>query len=118
MGTYIILAVMVLIILYSVISSVKHFKGEGGCCGGGDSEREIRPARLDHVIKIRTMSIQGMKCKNCAIRIQNALNSNDHISARVNYKKQTAVIRMDEEVDDSILRNIVQKLGYRVSLII
>ena len=38
MGTVIIIGILAIIVVIAVISSVKHMKGEGGCCGGGRSE--------------------------------------------------------------------------------
>ena len=35
MGTAIIIGILAVIVVIAVISSVKHMKGEGGCCGGG-----------------------------------------------------------------------------------
>ena len=35
MGTVIIIGILAIIVVIAVISSVKHMKGEGGCCGGG-----------------------------------------------------------------------------------
>ena len=33
MGTAIIIGILAVIVVIAVISSVKHMKGEGGCCG-------------------------------------------------------------------------------------
>ena len=38
MGTIIIIAVLVVLVLFAFRGSFAHFKGEGGCCGGGGSE--------------------------------------------------------------------------------
>ena len=35
MGTIIIIAVLVVLVLFAFRGSFAHFKGEGGCCGGG-----------------------------------------------------------------------------------
>ena len=35
MGTAIIIGILAVIVVIAGISSVKHMKGEGGCCGGG-----------------------------------------------------------------------------------
>ena len=44
MGTAIIIGILAIIVVIAVISSVKHMKGEGGCCGGGgDTVSSARP---------------------------------------------------------------------------
>ena len=35
MENYIIIAILVLAVGYGIVSAIKHFKGQGGCCGGG-----------------------------------------------------------------------------------
>ena len=40
MANVIILAVLVVIAVYAVSASRKHFRGEGGCCGGAGTVRE------------------------------------------------------------------------------
>ena len=42
MGNIIIIAGLIVIVAFSLRGSLKHFKGEGGCCGGGDA---IKPKR-------------------------------------------------------------------------
>ena len=34
MENYILIGVIAVIIIIAILSSVKHFKGESGCCGG------------------------------------------------------------------------------------
>lgn len=36
MTNYIIIAILAVIAVVAIRSSIKHFKGQGGCCGGGD----------------------------------------------------------------------------------
>lgn len=71
---YVIIAALAVLVVLAVVSSVKHFKGQGGCCGGGG---EIRPARnkLDGpVVTVMTVGIDGMKCEHCRNSIERALN--------------------------------------------
>ena len=38
MGTIIIIAVLVVLVLFAFRGSFAHFKGEGGCCGGDNDK--------------------------------------------------------------------------------
>ncbi len=38
MGTYMICGILIIVIVAALLGSRKHFKGEGGCCGGGGHE--------------------------------------------------------------------------------
>lgn len=42
MGNAIIIGILIVVIWRALVSSVKHFKGKRGCCGGGDSIEEYK----------------------------------------------------------------------------
>ena len=113
-STIIIIIILAVILFFAIKNSIPHFRGEGGCCGGGGREKKIKPAKLDKVISTKTVKIEGMRCENCNIRVQNALNRVEGINAKVNGEKNEALIQMGREVDDGEIREIIEKLGYRV----
>lgn len=113
MADKIIIAVIIVLVLVGIRSGVKHFKGEGGCCGGGSSVK-VKRKKLKNVIKQRTAVIEGMKCENCKNRVESRLNELAGVSARVNLKEKTAVISMEEEVSDERIRKIIENAGYQV----
>lgn len=117
MGTVIIVIILVVIVAAAVASSAGHFKGEGGCCGGG-GDVKIKGDKLKEVVAVKTISIEGMSCKNCAWRVQNALNSLGQVNARVNLGKNEAVIKLGREVSDDELKACVEKAGYTVREIV
>ena len=47
MGTYMICGILVIVVIGGVAGIQKHFKGEGGCCGGG-GDVKIKPKALRH----------------------------------------------------------------------
>ena len=71
-ATIIICVVIAAICIFAVISYRKKLKN--GCCGGGGDEvKHVKPQDTnvndyDHVYR---MDIEGMHCKNCAMRIEN-----------------------------------------------
>lgn len=38
----IIISILLIFVIIGICSSIKHFKGEGGCCGGGSSVKVKR----------------------------------------------------------------------------
>ena len=75
----VILILLVALIALGGISAVlKRAKGES-CCGGGATDVKIGPSDKNkkNYRYSASCTIGGMKCKNCAARIQNALNSLD-----------------------------------------
>ena len=111
----IIIAILVAVIILSIKSMIPHFKGEGACCGGGSGVKLVKSKRLDKVIAVKTISIEGMTCDHCMARIHNALNSIDGVSAKVNRAKGQATVKLDRKIDEDKLRNAVTDLGYKVT---
>ena len=63
----------------------------------------------------KTMTISGMTCSYCYVRVENALNSLAGVSARVDVAAKTASVQCDPSVDDSTLIRAVQQAGYNVT---
>ena len=112
----VIIAVLILILAIAIRGTVKHFKGEGACCGGGGSKRKaVKPKKLDKVVSVKIVKIDGMTCKNCVARVQNALNSVDGISAKVSLGPKTANVKLGRDIADSEISDIISNLGYTVT---
>ena len=118
MGDAIIMVVILIVLIFAVKGSLKHFKGEGACCGGGSgSVKPKRPKRktLDGpVIGRRTIRISGMHCQNCVNSVTNALNAIDGVSAKVNLKDNSAEVSYDRPVDVADLKQAVERAGFKV----
>lgn len=112
-GTIFVICILAVIVVGAVISSAKHFKGDGGCCGGGGSVK-VKGDHIKEVVAVRTIYIEGMHCHNCSDRVQNELNSLGQVNAKVDLKKQHAVVKLGREVSDDELKACVEKAGYTV----
>ena len=117
MGNYIIGAILVIVVLLALHSSLKHFKGEGGCCGGGGDPKPKRKKLDSPVIAQKTLHIEGMHCENCAHRVQRALDALDGAAAKVDLKKHTAAVSLGREIGDAELTAAVQAAGYQVTAV-
>ncbi len=114
----IVLIVVVIIIAAAVKGSIKHFKGEGPCCGGGSGELPPEKKKLDGpVLGKKVIHITGMHCENCANRVTKAINKIDGASAEVNLHKKRAVVSYDRSIADDALRKAVTDAGYQVESI-
>lgn len=112
MENIVIVAVIAAVFVLGIASGRKHFKGEGGCCGGGSVR--IRK-KLTKVIGQKTVVIEGMMCENCESRVERFINEIDGAAARANYKKKVAVVSLEKNVSDEAIRAAVEKAGYRVT---
>lgn len=109
----VLILLVVLFALGGIRAVLKRAKGES-CCSGGASEVKIEPADKNkkNYRYSASCGIGGMKCKNCAARIQNALNSLDGTFAKVDFKKKHAEILLKSENAEETVRKSVSGLGY------
>ena len=115
MSNILAIVVILLIITLAVSGSIKHFKGEGACCGGGSSVVKEPDKKLNNpVIGKRTFIVEGMHCENCRNRVKRAINSIEGASCKVNLKKGRVDIEIDREIDDDVFINAIENLDFHV----
>lgn len=108
----IIILILGFLLFFSVKSTISHFRGEGSCCGGGSRDVKVKTKKLETVVSTKVIKIDGMHCEHCYARVHNTLNSMDGVSAKIRGKKGEAVIRLEKEIDDSVLMKVIDDLGY------
>lgn len=116
MGTAIIVVILVIICILAVKSGMKHMKGEGGCCGGGSDEPE-RKVLEGEVIGQKTVYIEGMHCDHCKNTVERFINQIDGAVAKVNLKKNLAVVSYDRPVNDEDIIRAVKRADFTVTKI-
>ncbi len=117
MGDVVVCLVLLLAIVYAIRSSMSHFKGQGGCCGGGDPAA-VKKEKPENVVEKKVILIEGMKCKNCSDRVENKLNEIEGAAARVSLRRKRAVLYADRKISNSYITEIVEKAGYEVKNIL
>ena len=116
MENIIIIAILSVILLFAILRTVKHLKG-GGCCSSGSTTIRDKKTLTAPILGEKVLTIEGMSCENCEIRVQNALNRLDGILCKVNWRKKTAAVSYIAEISDEQLKETVEKLGYEVTSI-
>ena len=97
----ILILIVAVIAFFAIRFTVKKMQGKAGCCGGGgENSVMVEPKHIEKILGKKEIIIDGMKCKNCSSRIQNALNSLENVNAIVNLKKKK---RKEQFADDSQL---------------
>lgn len=112
MQDLIIIEILVAIVIIGVIYTINHFKGKGGCCGGGNTY--ISKKKIKKVIATKTFIVEGMTCENCVARVLRYVNDIDGVAGKVNLRKKELLISMDREVSDEEIKDAVSKAGYQV----
>jgi copper chaperone CopZ len=110
----IIIVVVLLIFSLSIKGTVSHFKGEGSCCGGGSKDVLVKPAKLNNIISVLIVRIEGMHCEHCYARVHNVLNSIEGVNAKVNGRKGEAIVKLERDMDHKVFEQAITDLGYKV----
>ena len=114
----VIILILVIVLIFTTKSSIKHFKGEGACCGGGSGTvRRPKPKKKKlngPVTAHYTIEISGMHCQNCANGVTRAINAIDGAAAKVSLRKNSADVSCDRDVDKEKLKRAVEDAGYKV----
>lgn len=116
MENTIILAVVAVVLVMALLRFKKHFKG-GGCCGSGGNTIRTKKTLTEPKLGEKILTVEGMTCENCQARVENALNRLEGVACIVNLKKKTATVSYSTEVEDAVLKQTVEKMGYKVTSI-
>ena len=67
----------------------------------------------------KTLNVEGMMCMHCENRVKKALEALDGVvSADVSHEKGTAVVHLEKNVEDSVLKQAVEAQDYKVTGIV
>ncbi|MCR4651526.1 MAG: heavy metal translocating P-type ATPase [Lachnospiraceae bacterium] len=74
-----------------------------------DKDREGEGCKME-----KTVRIEGMMCEHCEARVKKTLESLDNVlGARVSHKDGTAVIEVDGNISEDVVRKAVEDQDYR-----
>ena len=111
--TLLIVVILIIVLIPAITSTWKHMKGEGDCCGG-PKEKPVKKKIDGPKLREITVHIEGMHCQNCKNRIEKHLDELDGVVAKVNLNKKTAVVSVYKEMDDSVIREVIESLDFTV----
>ena len=109
----IIIGVILIAVVFALFRAKKHFAG--GCCGSGSNTIRSHKKLSNPKIGEKRMTVEGMHCKNCQARVENAINRLNDAVCKVDLKKKTAIVSFSKEIPDSVLKETVERLGYKVT---
>ena len=59
----------------------------------------------------KNIVIKGMSCEHCVARATKALNSIDGVEAKVNLKKNNAVVQLAKNVEDQVFKDALEEVN-------
>ena len=119
MTAKLIIIIGILLIAYAVYGTVQKARGKAksSCCGSAET---VRPKRVEdtdesHYPFRYIVTIDGMKCSNCAANVENAINAQGDTWAHVNLGRHRAeVLAKKEKTEDDFVRAL-KGTGYKVA---
>ena len=115
MTNLIIVLILFLVAFLGIRSAVLHFRGQGGCCGGGGYK--IRRKKQKSVLYKKAFSVDGMHCEKCKARVEEIVNDLPGLSGTVDLKKAVLTVSYAKETDDTELLSRLARAGYPASLL-
>ena len=113
MENFIIIGVIAVIAGFGLYSAIKHFKGQGGCCGG--SSYKPKEKKIKNVLYQKTFKVEGMHCDHCKNRVEEVVNDIKGVAGKVNLKKGELCVSYAEDIDDERIKARIEKAGYKVT---
>ena len=114
----VIIIIGALLIAYAVYATVQKARGKAksSCCGGAESVLHKPGADTDesHYPYKYYVSIDGMKCSNCAVNVENAINRSGDTWAHVNLGRKRAEVLSKTEKTEADFVKTLNGTGYRV----
>ncbi|MBQ9197971.1 MAG: heavy-metal-associated domain-containing protein [Clostridia bacterium] len=106
---------LVFLLGFAVLRTVRKARKGGGCCGDiNENEKRQKSSdrnKADYPYEL-TLTIGGMTCENCAVKVENALNALDGVWAKVDIGSHTARIRSKIPPEEQKIRQAVVRAGY------
>ncbi len=113
MENIIIVAIIAVLFGLGIYSTVKYFRGQGGCCGGGSYKPKRK--RLAGVRYQKVFKVDGMHCEHCKNRVEETVNDIQGVAGRVDLKKGMLTVSYAEDVSDDDIRARIERAGYSVT---
>ncbi|MBQ4607432.1 MAG: cation transporter, partial [Clostridia bacterium] len=77
-------------------------------------DKKIKKAKEMKTME-KTMKINGMMCGHCSGRVKKVLEALPEVDeAVVSHESGTAVVKLNKDVSDAVLKKTVEKEGYKV----
>lgn len=117
--TILIVAVIAVLVIVGLKETIKHAKGEGACCGGGNTASDEEPTVIlsGKIVTRMNVYIDGMHCMNCKNSVTRSLQKLDQVSAKVDLKKNMAYVESTRNVGDDEITFAIERLDFKVTRI-
>ena len=111
-GTCLLIAVLIIAAFIVLRTKIKRIGIKRTCCGGHKKEERKEKALKEKPIAEITVRIPDLCCEDCAIRVENAFNRMDGISAKACHHEKRAVLLLSKELTETEIRAVISACGF------
>lgn len=115
----VIIIIGALLIAYAVYATVQKARGKAksSCCGSAESvlPKSVADTDESHYPYKYYVSIDDMKCSNCAVNVENAINRSGDTWAHVNLGRKRAEVLSKTEKTEADFAKALKGTGYKVT---
>ena len=119
MAANLIIIVGIILIAYAVYGTVQKARGKSksSCCGSAETvlRKPVEDTDESHYPYKYFVSVDGMKCSNCAANVENAINKSGDTWAHVNLGRKRAEVLSKTEKTEDDFANALKGTGYKVT---
>ena len=91
----IIFVIVVILMVFAVKGSIRHFKGDGSCCKSSAGQPAVPAKKLDGRTGQLRLTVSGMHCTACEDRL-----------------RKLVLLDVDRDLPDGLLKKVVEGEGY------
>ena len=114
-GMCLLIAVLIIVAFIVLRMKIKRIGIKRTCCGGHKKEERKEKVLEEKPIFEVTVRIDDLCCEDCAIRVENAFNRVDGVSAKACHKEKRAVLLLAKEIDETEICSVVSGCGFAVT---
>ena len=119
MTAKIIIVCGVLLIIYAIVGTVNKARGKAksSCCGTGEVviKKSVDDTDESHYPYRYKLNVEGMACSNCAVNVENAINSMGDVWARVDLGRKEADVLAKHEHNEGDFRKALSTTSYKLA---
>ena len=87
----------------------------GSCCGTGtatDKKVKVKDRNKSHYSHSYKLTVEGMVCSGCAVKVENALNSEEGLWAKVDLGRKEVNVLSKKEMTREDFKEVLKKTPY------
>ena len=111
-GMGILITVLIIAVFIVLRTKIKRIGIKRTCCGGHEKEKRKEKILEEKPIFEVIVCIENLCCEDCAIRVENAFNRMEGVSANACHKEKRAVLLLCKELDETEIRRIISDCGF------